>query len=83
MVSNEAITEQSALADTLARGRACPSGYPASPLMTSVNMMKTFDNVGLDPETHILFEIQAKLDDYEVLYQQWTWSTRNYSLPSA
>lgn len=46
-------------------------------------MMKTFDNVGLDPDTHILFEIQAKLDDYEVLYQQWTWSNRNYSLPSA
>ncbi len=37
-------------------------------------MSKTFDNVGLDPDTRILFEIQAKLDDYEVLYQQWTWN---------
>lgn len=36
--------------------------------------MKIFDDADLEPDTRILFQIQAKLDDYEVLYQQWTWS---------
>lgn len=36
--------------------------------------MRTFNDVSLDPETRLLFETEAKLDDYDVLYQRWSWS---------
>jgi hypothetical protein len=32
-----------------------------------------FDAVPIEADTQILFQLNAKLDDYDVLYQMWVW----------
>ena len=36
-------------------------------------MKKKFKNVPIDEDTKILFQKEAKLDNYDVLYQKWLW----------
>ena len=36
-------------------------------------MSDKFKNVPIDDDTRILFQAVKKLDEYEVLYQQWSW----------
>ena len=36
-------------------------------------MSDKFDAVPIEADTQILFQLNAKLDDYDVLYQMWVW----------
>ena len=36
-------------------------------------MNSKFDTVPLEKDTNVLFELDASLDDYDVLYQMWSW----------
>ncbi len=36
-------------------------------------MKSKFKNVPIDEDTEILFQKEAKLDNYDVLYQKWLW----------
>ncbi len=36
-------------------------------------MCNKFDAVPIEVDTQILFQLNAKLDDYDVLYQMWVW----------
>jgi hypothetical protein len=36
-------------------------------------MISKFDNVPIENGTNIFFELNATLDDYNVLYQMWNW----------
>lgn len=36
-------------------------------------MNSKFDTVPLEKDTNVLFELNANLDDYDVLYQMWSW----------
>ena len=36
-------------------------------------MSDKFDAVPIEVDTQILFQLNAKLDDYDVLYQMWVW----------
>ena len=36
-------------------------------------MNNKFTAVPIEKETNILFELNATLDDYDVLYQMWNW----------
>ena len=36
-------------------------------------MIGKFENVPLEEETVVIFESEAKLGDYELLYQKWYW----------
>ena len=36
-------------------------------------MTKKFKNVPVDKDTRILFRQEAKLGEYEVLYEMWSW----------
>jgi hypothetical protein len=36
-------------------------------------MSGKFENVPKDEETVVRFEVEAYLDDYELLYQKWSW----------
>ena len=35
--------------------------------------MSKFDNVPVEEDTKILFELEATLGEYKVLYQKWFW----------
>jgi len=36
-------------------------------------MIKKFDNVPVEEDTRILFRKEAKLGNYDVLYEMWSW----------
>ena len=37
-------------------------------------MSKKFDAVPVGNDTKIIFQLEAKLGEYDVLYQKWFWS---------
>lgn len=41
--------------------------------MKENNVSNKFAAVPLEKDTNILFELNATLDDYDVLYQMWSW----------
>ena len=41
--------------------------------MKANNISNKFDAVPLEKDTNVLFELNATLDDYDVLYQMWNW----------
>jgi hypothetical protein len=36
-------------------------------------MSNKFENVPVEPDTHILFRLEATLGEYDVLYEKWSW----------
>jgi hypothetical protein len=36
-------------------------------------MVSRFENVPVDEDTIIMFQVEAKLGEYDVLYQKWYW----------
>jgi hypothetical protein len=41
--------------------------------MEANNLTNKFNAVPIENGTNILFELNATLDDYDVLYQMWSW----------
>jgi hypothetical protein len=49
-------------------------------------MSSQFDKVPVEPDTRILMQVEAKLDDYEALYQKWSWdgiTAESFIFPTA
>ena len=49
-------------------------------------MSSQFDNVPVEPDTRILMQVEANLDDYAVLYQKWSWdgiTAESFIFPTA
>ncbi|PCD00949.1 hypothetical protein [Halopseudomonas pelagia] len=38
-------------------------------------MSNKFESIPIDDDTNILVQVEAKLGDYEILYQKWAWES--------
>ena len=43
------------------------------PIELNIDMNNKFDAVSIEQDTTLLFQLNATLGDYDVLYQMWNW----------